>query len=278
MRRHANHVKAKLSILAALAALSVHLGGCGGGAYPEPSTSSGFSASPSTSMYSGASSGVSELSVPSRGEARGELIVRPDALTIVFALRETKADAQQAIASLEAEVASMEKRLREATSNAASLRMCGVAIRRVAKGKTTDDGEALEATVVVDGSIEVSLAPELDYWKRSRLLAAIAGVTSSITESFKSAETDRSARFNEPAVSVKEPEAYRAKLAEMWVKRARAFRDTAQTAAAPLELVDCAVPAHIEQRVLSLEEVGLSLPVTCRLDVLRARVERAGAP
>lgn len=224
---------------------------------------------------------MSDLSVPHRGDARGELVVRPDTVAIVFALREQHADAQQALASLEATVADMERKLKEVTAGAASVRMCGVAIRRApnySKSGDTDTTEA-EATVVVDGSIDVRLAPDLDYWKRGRMLAAIAKVTRAIEASFKEAKDEetkreRGARFNEPAVTVKDLEAHRAKLAEQWVRRARAFGDSAQTATAPLHLVDCAVPALIEQRVISLEEVGLSLPMTCRLDVLGRRAER----
>jgi len=268
-----------LAVFAALSALALVNVGCGSaGAYPEPSTSSSFSG-PSTSGYSGASSSVSDLSVPHRGDARGELVVRPDTVAIVFALRDQHADAQQALASLEATVADMERKLKEVTAGAASVRMCGVAIRRAPDhGKSADTKEG-EATVVVDGSIDVRLAPELDYWKRGRMLAAIAKVTRAVEASFKEAKDEepkreRGARFNEPAVTVKDLEAHRAKLAEQWVRRARAFGDAAQTATAPLHLVDCAVPALIEQRVISLEEVGLSLPMTCRLDVLGRRAER----
>ena len=275
------HHKAAGPVLAALSALAAFNVGCGAsaGGYPEPSVSSGYS-SPSTSGYSGSVSGVSHLSVPNRGDARGELIVRPDAVSIVFAFREEGPDAQQAFASLEAAIGDMERRLKEATSGAASVRMCGIAIQRAPGGKA-DDGSEGAVSVVVDGSIDLGLAPELDYWKRGRLLAAVAKVTKAIAASFGKApdgeaKPERAARFNEPVVMVKDLEAHRAKLLERWTRRARAFGDAAQTAAAPLHLMDCAVPAQIEQHVVSLEEVGLSLPVTCRLDVLGGRPDRAG--
>jgi hypothetical protein len=263
------------SLLAALSALAVLNVGCGAGsAYPEPSSSGSVFSSPSVSSYAGSSSGVSELSVPHRADGRGELVVRPDAVTIVFALREKHADAQQALASLEGTVADMERRLKEATAGAASVRMCGVAIRRESASKSADDEEGATAVVVVDGSIEIGLAPELDFWKRGRLLAATAKVTASIKDAAQASKTEKEARFNEPVVMVKDLEAHRAKLAERWSKRARTFGDAAQSATAPLHLLDCAVPAHIEQRVISLEEVGLSLPMTCRLDVLGGRSEK----
>ena len=45
----------------------------------------------------------------------------------------------------------------------------------------------------------------------------------------------------------------------------------AQDPAAPLHLMDCAPPAQIEQRPISLEEIALTLAVTCRVDALHAK-------
>jgi hypothetical protein len=73
---------------------------------------------------------------------------------------------------------------------------------------------------------------------------------------------------------VKEPEGHRAQLTEQWLRRARSFAEAAQAASAPLLLVDCAPPGAIEQRPISLLEVGLSLSVACRLDALSAEPKR----
>jgi hypothetical protein len=75
--------------------------------------------------------------------------------------------------------------------------------------------------------------------------------------------------FNTPVLKVRDPEAHRAELIKRWVERTRAFARGAESNGAPLELVDCAPPAGITQRAISVEEVGLSLAVTCRLDVIR---------
>jgi hypothetical protein len=223
------------------------------------------------SSYSGSSG--SEMSVPHRGAARADLVVRPDAVVIVFALKETQADAEMALGGLAGAAADLEKRLKEATAGAASVKMSGATMREEHKGKA-DDGERGEVSVVVDGSIEVGLAPGLDFWARSRLLASIARVTREIGAAFRSSKPERAVKFSEASVIVKDPEVYRAKLTEAWVKRARAFADAAQAGPAPLYLVDCAPPARIEQQAISLEEVGLSLAMTCRLNALGALKDR----
>ena len=71
-------------------------------------------------------------------------------------------------------------------------------------------------------------------------------------------------------VIVKNPESYRGKLTELWVQRARAFAAAAQAREAPLYVLDCAPPGDIVQKQRSLEEIALSLSLTCRLGSLKA--------
>jgi hypothetical protein len=260
------------------AALVVAASGCASTApsyESQPSISgSGYSSSVGSSF-----SGGDGFSAPQRQQARGELVVRPDAIVIVFAVKETNADAQKAIASLQAFTADIARRFQEATSGASSMKMCGASVQPVSKGKVKDS-EVTEYAVIVDGSIEIALAPEQDYWARSRLLAAITLVTRAITEppappSEGGAEKEPppapSVRFDQPQILVKDPEIHRAKLTERWIKRARDLAAAAQDPAAPLHLMDCAPPAPIEQRPISLEEIALTLAVTCRVDALHAK-------
>lgn len=269
-----------LSLLTATLALACSACESGGG-YPEAASisASGYSSSgPSASVYSGAS----EVSIPQRSGVRADLIVRPDLITVVFVLKEAHADPQEAIASLQGAVSDMERRLKEATAGAAQVRMCGVAIRPEPTGKAADDeDEPGKLTVLVDGSVDVGLAPGLDFWARSRLLAAITRVTREIHRASKgpkeSKETkpERVVQFNEPSVTLKDPEVYRAKLTEKWVRRAKDFAEAAQAGQAPLNLIDCAPPARIEQAPISLEEVGLTLGMTCKIDALGPPKDRA---
>lgn len=257
------------------AALLVAASGCASAApsyQSQPSISgSGYSASVGSSF-----SGGDGFSAPQRQQARGELVVRPDAIVIVFAVKETNPDAQKAIASLQAFTADIGRRFQEATSGASSMKMCGASVQPVSKGKVKDS-EVTEYAVIVDGSIEIALAPEQDYWARSRLIAAISLVTRAIASPPPAADGERepppapAVRFDEPQILVKDPEIHRAKLTERWIKRARDLAAAAQDAAAPLHLVGCGPPAQIEQRPISLEEIALSLAVSCRVDTFSPR-------
>jgi hypothetical protein len=259
------------------AALLVAASGCASTApsYPsQPSISgSGYSGSVGSSF-----SGGDGFSAPQRQPARGELVVRPDAIVIVFAVKETNPDAQKAIASLQAFTADIARRFQEATSGASSMKMCGASVQPISKGKAKDS-EVTEYAVIVDGSIEIALAPEQDYWARSRLIAALSLVTRAIAspapppaaEDAKEPPPAPAVRFDEPQILVKDPEIHRAKLTERWIKRARDLAAAAQDPAAPLHLMDCAPPAPIEQRPISLEEIALSLAMTCRVDTFSAR-------
>jgi hypothetical protein len=76
-------------------------------------------------------------------------------------------------------------------------------------------------------------------------------------------------------VAVKDTESYRGKLTELWVQRARAFASAAQAHQAPLYLLDCSRPGDIRQKQQSLEEIALSLSMTCRLGSLKSAAAAA---
>jgi len=235
---------------------------------PSISTPSGYSTSLGSQVDSG-----SGLAVPHRGAAQADLIVRPDTITQGFALKETDPDPQKAVAAAQASAADVIKRLQQATSGAATIKMCGITISPASRPK----GSEVEAvfTVVVDGSIEIRLAPDLDYWARSRLLASLSQATKEIADAARAVKDGyRGSSFDQMRPLVKDPEAFRPKLTERWIQRARAFAEAAQAQPAPLYLSDCAPPGQIEQKVISLEEIGLSLAVSCKIDALRAGKDR----
>ncbi|WP_437283268.1 hypothetical protein WME90_22615 [Sorangium sp. So ce375] len=244
------------------------LAGCAGASYdavPSPSLSPSLSSASSSSF-----SAPSGPAVPGRAAVHADLVVRPDVIVLGFALRETDADPQRALAAARTSVDDLARRFGEATSGASALRMSGAAFAPAVVGKS--DEEVKETSAVVDGVIEVRLAPELDFWARSKLIAAITAVAREVSASAGAAKDGRrGATFEAPRAEVKDPEAHRAALADRWLRRARSFAEAAQAAPAPLLLLDCAPPGAIEQRAISLEEVGLSLSVTCRLDALAAR-------
>ncbi len=242
--------------------------GCGGASsYPEfPSTGSSYSAS-----LSSLSSGEAEPSVPQRSGEKADLIVRPDKLELSFALHENDTDAQKALATVKARVGEIAARIGEATGGAAEVKMCGVAVQPASSGKKLESGESIhEYTVVVDGSITLGLAKEEDYWARSQRLAALSQATSELADKLRTSKDSRAVRFSAPLAGIKDPEAYREEIVAAWVKRARAFASAAESEATPLRIVDCAPPGSIQQTSISLEEVGLSLPVSCKIDTTRA--------
>ena len=51
-----------------------------------------------------------------------------------------------------------------------------------------------------------------------------------------------------------------------WVERARSFMSLAQSERAPLQVVNCEPPGPVTQQAVSVDEVVLSLSVSCRLD------------
>jgi hypothetical protein len=136
---------------------------------------------------------------------------------------------------------------------------------------TTLGGQGKTATpptfrVEIEGRVEIALAPDLDYWKRSALLVAMV----ELSGSYARASRDKTPGSNDVwlgqmRVVVRTPESYRAKLTEQWVQRTHAFAAAAQAREAPLYLLDCAPPGEITQKQVGLEEVALGLVVNCRL-------------
>ena len=64
---------------------------------------------------------------------------------------------------------------------------------------------------------------------------------------------------------MKDPEQYRDKLLARWLQRTKKLATAAEAEKSPLAIVDCTPPGDIEQRVVSMEEISLALPVACRL-------------
>ncbi|WP_437769288.1 hypothetical protein WMF27_09235 [Sorangium sp. So ce281] len=250
------------------------LAGCGGASGAAPGAA--LSPSYATSLGSTSASMPSRLpapALPSRASVQTDLVVRPDVLVLGFALQETDADPQRALTAAKASVEDLERQFKEATGGASTVRMLGASFTTVFTEKAESEGDAVSAAV--DGVIEVRLAPELDFWARSRLAAAVAQVRREVSAAVQAAKDGRrGATFGQPRAEVKEPEGHRAQLTEQWLRRARSFAEAAQAASAPLLLVDCAPPGAIEQRPISLLEVGLSLSVACRLNALSAEPKR----
>ena len=211
--------------------------------------------------------------------AEADLVVRPDALVVDVTLGATDPEPRKALAITQALSADLLAQLQRASGGAAALKMRGTSVVPIGtvKSKQPDDGRpdpdaAFE--VKTDGTLEVALAQELDYWKRSELLITVAQTIRTFARANEVQPDDekheRRVMFGHSRVIVRDPEAFRAQLIERWVARARAFAAAVQSNEAPLHIPDCVPPGEIVQREHSLEEVGLHLTVTCRLGSSKA--------
>jgi hypothetical protein len=225
---------------------------------------------PSTSLGSGyAFSGT----VPTAREVTGVgmshelveagLVVRPDEMIVDVRITKEAPSAAQALALAQAAATDLVARLQQAAPGA-TFTPCGTRVTPMGGySKTTASTESFDVTL--EGRVEVAFAPELDYWRRSGLVVAL-GELAGRYEAARAAKTaDMGVFLHSTRVAVKNAEGYRGKLTEIWVQRARAFATAAQAHEAPLYLLDCAPPGEITQTQKSLEEVALSLAVSCRL-------------
>jgi len=191
-------------------------------------------------------------------------VTRPDALVMDVRIRKEDASAGQALAQTQAAATELTARLQQATAGAATFTPCGTQVTPVS-GKSKAAAQTGAFQVVIEGRIEVALAPALDYWQRSALLIALTELTDRYEAANDAKTADKGVSLTNSHVVVKNPESFRAQLTEQWVQRARAFAAAAQAHEAPLVLLDCAPPGEILQKQRSLEEVALSLSVSCRL-------------
>ena len=126
--------------------------------------------------------------------------------------------------------------------------------------------QVLGVAATADGTIDVLLDQTLDFWKRNALHVQVVELTKTVAANTASSDDTLAVRFRAPAPLVLDPEAFRPELVKRWVARARAFADVAQSPHAPLAVVDCDVPASVEQNPISVVEVQLSLHIRCRID------------
>jgi len=239
---------------------------------------------PSMSMGSGYSLASSEVprarggtGVAMSTEVDAALVARPDGLVMEARIKTEDTTASRALAQAQTSAADLVARLQQATAGAATLTMCGTRVTpligKISKSVAAPGAATDAFEVILEGRIEVALAADLDYWKRSGLVGALAELADSYDrarDAAKSAGKGDSVSISNMRVVVKDTESHRGKLTELWVQRARAFASAAQAHEAPLYLLDCAPPGDIVQKERSLEEVALTLSVSCRLGSLKA--------
>ena len=194
------------------------------------------------------------------GRASADLVVRPDVILINFTLKKTSDDPEAGLSAIQSFVDDLKKRYRSASEHAEIL------THNLSVHTSMEKQSQNLQDVVVSGAIELPLAPEWDYWKRAHLLVSLVQIAKSVAAEQKNARKTILAEIAQPTALLRNPELLRGELVSLWLERVRGFGKAAQSQAAPLEFLHCDPPGKVDQHHISLEEVGLSLPLNCRLD------------
>ncbi|QRN95542.1 hypothetical protein JRI60_41855 [Archangium violaceum] len=206
--------------------------------------------------------------VPEAVAVDSDKTVRPDMLVVRFSLRQETDSSEKALPVLKAAVDRYVRAAAEATKSEVVPRLSGFGVEAAGYGRKMSSDSSARGQVVVHGALEVALPATLDFWGRSALVAKLLELAR--TTATEAEKQELVASFADPAPALRDPESHRAELLELWVKRTRAFTATAQVESAPLAPVECTPPGAVQQRAVSLEEVALTLPVSCRLAVVPA--------
>jgi hypothetical protein len=212
------------------------------------------------------------LSVPAQGRVDATVLtVRPDLLSVGFAVRESGTTPAQALNAAKAQSEAIGTELVHVIGPATTVTPKGLGLTARLR-----DEQVLHYTASINGVVEVRLQEQQDFWARTRLYAVIVQATEAIeTRSKAKKDPVRAVSFNPPRASVAEPETYRSELVKRWVTRVNAFATAAEAERARLHVRDCTPPSAIQQTQISFDEVGLSLPVSCRVDTVEAFVGAA---
>jgi hypothetical protein len=214
----------------------------------------------SEALASSGSRSSYEEPIPTVAAVEEGLTVRPDVLRLPFAFRQETDALELAVPKLKAAVERYTHAVAETSKGevAAKLKDGGLEW-----GKVRTRSEAR-----VQGVLEVALPESLDFWGRMELVARLIQVGDQEAAAAEKADTGLHASFGAPLAQVRDPEAHRDGLMKRWVERARGFMSQAQSPEAPLRLVGCAPPGAVTQQAVSVDEVVLSLAVSCHLDVV----------
>ncbi|MBL8610194.1 MAG: hypothetical protein JNL38_22855 [Myxococcales bacterium] len=255
---------------------------CGGaaseGAHPVysalPQTSS---ASQSIFSGSGSSASVSAPSAPHDpaptpgarpSETLVNVVAKPDVLVLKVALRAANTDATRAVDDLKTLGAEIERAFQKSAGADSKLVMYGATVELDGPHKKSGDKEPQRLAVTAQGAIEIPLRKDAGYWDRARTFSAAMQVAEH--ENRALCEGPLRAHVSSAEARVKNAQGFRDELLERWAKNNRTFAKTAQLADKPLEATSCTPPSEVHQRMVSLEEVELTLPVSCQpLQIVR---------
>ncbi|HVG59611.1 MAG TPA: hypothetical protein VNA24_13725 [Hyalangium sp.] len=198
---------------------------------------------------------------------KDDLVVRPDLLRTTFQVQiQGTFASQEALSRLQQECERLRKQLREALGTEVTLKLTGVLLASSPARKLRIPEDDDDARTGVEGTLELPLPTSMDFWARSGRMAALQRLCHDLAADERKERGRPSYSFGIPSAVVAEPEQHRAELLRRFVSRVQEFSAAASAAAAPLRVVDCTAPGAVIQTPLSLEQVGLSLQFTYRLD------------
>ncbi|HEX5745200.1 MAG TPA: hypothetical protein VFZ09_03090 [Archangium sp.] len=207
---------------------------------------------------------------------RAELVVRPDQLRVAFTVSLESEGIEQTLPLLQRACEQLQRRAREATGTEVTLRPRDTRFNRSAPKKLSLPEDEDRTFVAVDGLLVLPLPAELDFWARSSRVGSLVRVCHEMERDSRESKKQPRFGFGSVEAFVSQPELHRAELLRRFVERAREVASALGSAEAPLHVVDCAPAGAVEQAPVSLEEVGLSLQVHCRLDVVLGRGDSRG--
>jgi hypothetical protein len=206
-----------------------------------------------------------DLPLPRRTAAASGLAVRPDVLVALFAARVAEVDPDRAILVLRAASDVLTRRMRE-VHPAAVLRMTGLDFGRDASKSSRD-----ELHTRVEGTLELPLAPELDWWARAQLAAQVTVLARILAGEARKQKPVIDIAFQQPVALVREPERHRGEVLRRWVTRCNELAAAAQSERFPLQVTACEPPGEVTQTAVSVEEVRLSITLDGRIEALPSR-------
>lgn len=210
---------------------------------------------------------------PHAVETASNLLVKPDEARVCFTLRAQTTDAPKALDDFRGLAGEMERRFKETVAKEARLVMKNVSVspEEANSKKSSDPTKPKVFTVVATGVVELALPENAPYWERARLVGSASQLAATLSAMYN--DTPVRAIVTRPELRVKAPEAHRKALLEKWVKKSQELSKTAKIGGRTLDFTSCSPPGDVQQRLLSVEEAELTLPVSC--EPLRASVDKS---
>jgi hypothetical protein len=209
-----------------------------------------------------------EPTVPAAPVVSADKSVRPDVLLLQFGFRQEAETPEKAVALLKEAVERYVRASVEASKAEVAVQMQHLVETSTGEWQSKSESEGSRHAMTAQGMLRVELPEALDFWGRSQLVAALLRVGHQTRATAQEAKAGLTFTFYAPSAQLRDPEVHRADLMKRWVARARSLATEAQgNERAPLQLAGCAPPGRVEQKSITLEEVALTLAVTCELRV-----------